>query len=104
MRSLWVHLTFDHVIASTDIHVVLLGVVIPLVMLCEEDYFWRQAGWNTAVHLIACQHEIFRYFQVIGLVPAASVDTMKMSQSQQACKQSAHTSFATLQCVPLSLS
>ena len=33
-------LLFDHEVTTTDIHLVLLGVVLALIMLDEEDYFW----------------------------------------------------------------
>ena len=53
--------------APNDIHAMLLGVVISLVMLCahsrEEHYFWRQACQHTAVHLIKhVSMNIFSYF------------------------------------------
>ena len=76
---------FHHEVPSTHIHVMLLGVVIPSVMLSEEDNLWGQASGDAAVHLIAGQHQFFSEFEVVGIVPAASVDSMEMPQSQQPC-------------------
>lgn len=76
---------FHHEVPPTHIHVMLLGVVIPSVMLGEEDDLWGQASGDAAVHLIACQHEFFSEFEVIGVIPTASVDSMEMPQSQQPC-------------------
>ena len=63
----------------------LLRVVIPSVMLSEEDNLWRQANGDAAVHLIARQHEFFSEFEIIGVVPAASIDSVEMPQSQKPC-------------------
>ena len=76
---------FHHEVAPTHVHVMLLRVVIPSVTLSEEDNLWRQASGDAAVHLIARQHEFFSKFKIIGVVPAASVDSMEMPQSQQPC-------------------
>jgi len=79
------YLAFDHEVSPTHIHVMLLWVVVPSVMLSEEDNLWGQASGDAAIHLIACQHELFSDFKIIGVVLAASVDSMEMPQSQQPC-------------------
>ena len=66
---------------------VLLWVVVPLVMLDEEDYFRRQPSRHTAVHLIAGQHEVLGHLKIIGVILAACVDAMEMAKSQKPCRK-----------------
>ena len=79
------YLWFDHEITAADVHLVLLWIVLPLIMLDEEDYLWGQASRHTSIHLIARQHEILSDFKVTWLILASSVDTMEVPQSQKPC-------------------
>lgn len=72
------NLLFDHKVTTAHIHVMLLGVVLPLIMLNEEDYFWGQTSRDAGVHLIAGLHEVLCYLQIICFVLCACVDAMQV--------------------------
>ena len=73
------NLLFDHEITTTHIHEMLLGIVLPLIMLNEEDYFWGQASGDAGVHLVAGSHEVLCYLQIIRFILCACVDAVKVS-------------------------
>lgn len=79
------YLWFDDEVTAADIHLVLLWIILPLVMLDEEDYLWGQASRHTSIHLIARQHEVLGNLEVIWLILSSCVDAMEVAQSQQPC-------------------
>lgn len=56
----------------------LLGIVLSLVMLNEEDYFWGQASRDAAVHLVASEHEVLCHLKIIWFVLCACIDAVEV--------------------------